>query len=182
MKKVLSVIVLVSFCSVFIFSQEETSLRELLNIDIKVTGYGTVNSLSPNFAVGSYTSVKKWTPYLGFTRISEPDFFSIAGYDKEAIASEKYAKKVEIWGWSGLGILAVGLSIFLSGLIKSYNVEEYSDEYWDTFDTRSVGASIVLVYLLPLGVSLYYAGNNWATVGQAQYVADEYYGKIKSYY
>ena len=52
MKTVLSIIVLVSICSVFIFGQEEASLRELLNIDIQVTGYGTVNSLSPNFAVG----------------------------------------------------------------------------------------------------------------------------------
>ena len=91
MKKLFVVFILLQF-SIFTFAQENSSFYKLLNIDVKISGYGSINPLSSNYAIASCSQIKTLTPYLGFEKIAEPEFFSIAGYNREAKAAEKHWK------------------------------------------------------------------------------------------
>ncbi len=165
MKKIVPLVILLSFISVFVFCQEDTSLRQLLNIDVKIFGYGSVNSLSDTYDVGSYEQVRTWTPFLGITKISEVEFFNLAGYAIEAEQAKKYAKTKAFLSWGGLGAAVLGLLIDLSVENTYFEIEVWT------------GILIIGGGMTFLGGAF---GKNWATVGQAQYVADEYNAKIKS--
>lgn len=174
MKKIVSLIVLISLVSVSVFCQEGTSFRKLLNINVKISGYGSVNSFSDTYAVGSYEQVRTWTPYLGFTKISEPEFFSMGGYDRESQQAEKYAKNSAYLTWGGLGVAVLGL--LMGFAIENAIGEDPSDGEMLLNIVSAWGPILGGGISFSVGISR----GNWATVGQAQYVADEYNAKIKS--
>lgn len=176
MKKVLSLIVLISFIPLFIFCEEDIVNNGLLNFDVKILGFDVVNSLSDKTA--PYNYFKKWTPYQGITPISEQDFFTIAGYSKEADAAKREKSLKNTFGWAGIGLFVAGLATFIHGIniYESAPIGSTESEMGNTVVWIGLSSGVSGIYFFTRAKTM----GNWATVGQAQLVADEYNAKVKS--
>ncbi len=174
MKKLFVVFILLQF-SIFTFAQENSSFYKLLNIDVKISGYGSINSLSSNYAIASYSQIKTWTPYLGFEKISEPEFFSIAGYNREAKAAEKHWKIKNTTSLMSVILLGGGALLWIGNEV-AYAAGIQGWEIYSILGPTSVIAAALGTIPTTIALSM----GNWATAGQAQYVANEYNSKLKS--
>ncbi len=121
MKKSLCLILILCFflpISLFAESIEQQltseQLREFnyskLSFDTQSGSFGSLSQYG-SFSTSNY---KYWIPFEGTEKISEPLFFEIAGYEKEALAAQKYEKTRDALFWSGLITSAAGFLISIS--------------------------------------------------------------------
>ena len=62
--------------------------RQRLTVEVGIT-----TSVSGGFGALSMESYRLWTGRKGFGRLSEAEFYSIAGYPDESVQAAKYRKK-----------------------------------------------------------------------------------------
>jgi len=142
------------------FSERTVSQYNRQKLTIEVSAEGFVS----DFAVSSWRS---WTPYKGFAKISESDFFQITGYDVEAQKAMSYhsgAQLMEISG--GLATLA-GIGLIIAAANESSS------------EGQRTNCLVFGLVLDVLGLGLLYAGwerssKRWAPVSVAQPIAEEY--------
>ncbi|MEE8440563.1 MAG: hypothetical protein V3S41_02485, partial [Spirochaetia bacterium] len=117
-------------------------------------------SVSPTGGVTvSGSSWTIWTPYEGFRKISESEFFEVAGYPDEAAEAAEFRKtSFIIWG-SGLGALTV--SLLLLPLALNGNTGAFALQ----MIMMAGGATAALLGGLRIG-------KNWAPVDMAIDIAD----------
>jgi hypothetical protein len=72
------------------------------------TQSGSTGSISEYGSI-SLTNYKFWVPYQGFNKISEGDFFRIAGYEEEAKEVDSYLRVRNWLTFGGLGVMLAGV-------------------------------------------------------------------------
>lgn len=113
----------------------------------------------------SASQIKSWIGYQGFTRISETEFYSIAGYQREALEATKFAKTTSTMVWGGFGVAMAGLGIMLLTMNDFSSLGLYG------------GGVLVIGGSIPMLIGAY--RTNWSTVGNAISVAEEYNIRLK---
>ena len=108
---------------------------------------------------------KYWIPYLGFETITESEFFSLAGYKKEAIEAEKY-NTTRTWVTIG-GIVAA-----LAGSLLYSMSDSDAPGYTTGMVIMSIGAG------LAVGGSYMFLSNKYP-LNIATNVADEFNSQLK---
>lgn len=170
MKKVISLIVLVSFVSVYLFCEDVTA-NNMLSFDTQVSGKIMINSLSPEFNIRLYGQNRNWIPYLGSTEISEVEFYSIAGYGVE---EDLAAKRDSFWRLKAI-LLSLGLVALGTG--TSYYTQGETKEFW----IPDTGSGLTIIGLLSvLTVIFLPKDSKMTTTRQAQLAADAYNTGVKS--
>lgn len=113
---------------------------------------------------GSATGMswRKWLAYKGFSLISEPEFFRVAGYEEEAGRAERHH--------TGAIMEAVG-----GGLLATMGLVVLADSDGD--------ASLLGVLMAAAGIGLTWDGSirmdqNWAPFDIAKDVADQYNSQL----
>ena len=94
----LAVIFLFTVVSYSIFADDDdltSDQRRLfnrikLNVEAQGQAFGTAGGNATTGVMVSGESWIKWTPYRGLTKISEGEFFRIAGYEEEGNAADRY--------------------------------------------------------------------------------------------
>lgn len=89
--------------------QEREYNESRLSVEVEYIGEG-----SYGYGTVSYQEWRKWTPYRGFEKISEADFFQIAGYDEQAEEAASFKQRNDRLFWGGLGACTVGLVVTLA--------------------------------------------------------------------
>lgn len=89
--------------------------NEKLSIDLINKAKGGYNS---GFVSGE--TWQKWTAYKGFEKLSEEEFFSLAGFDEQAFKAKSFRKK-------NINFVLGGLTGMILGWINWHNSIEYSD-------------------------------------------------------
>ena len=142
--------------------QLEQFNRSRLSVDVWFT----------KFSVFSLESYRRWTGRQGFDRVTEPQFYAVAGYPEEA----KKAQTHRTVGWSlfvGGGAMAAGGFAWMTlGLLAlEYGGWDYMDA---GFSGLFGGAIVSLVGTIPLALGSSRVRRNWSSVEQAEMAADKY--------
>ena len=172
------------------FSLTNNQLKEFnkrkLSIEIVTKGVGSFNT-QMGLAVGE--SWRKWTAYIGFEKISEEQFFSLAGYKDESLKAKGFRNKHK--GFIVGGILGSIFGLSRIGTAMGI-IDDRSNIGFDTPDYRSVydaegkkadGIAFQGSVIFGLGVgSIVYGsiqlGKNWAPYATVQGIAEEYNNKL----
>lgn len=169
MKRIICLSIIFFFLISSLYAQEEglnqKQIKEYnrlkLSIDILTGGFGSISE----YGSFSYADWKKWQGYQGFYRVTEADFFQIAGYFQEAWEAKKHHETTEWLVGSGSVAIIVGTIMMIIPLFQDEYTEQSTTTLW-------VGFGIMAVGTIPFTIGIF--RGNWTTVSQAQSVADEY--------
>lgn len=163
-----------------LFAQTESMTAEQLeefNRNRLTVDVGLVTSaVGGGFGVLSLESYRQWTGRQGFDRVSEAQFYRIAGYPIEAEKAAKY----KTTGWAlligGGGLMLGGFTWMLLGTTSL----DYDDPDYLTKMNRSLygGLALALGGGIPFWIGSSRVRKNWSSAEQAQMVADAYNGKL----
>ena len=147
-----------------------------LTIEVKNKGIGSFGS-----GVVSGQTWKKWTTYKGFEKISEEKFYSLTGYDDQALKAKNYRKRNINLALGGLGGMVLGL-IRLNDSLK-YSDKAYEENFYpdrrESYYKKSEAAEIQSLLLFTIGsaASIYGAlslEENLSPLAKATEIADQY--------
>jgi len=183
MKRELWIVVLLIFMGVAPFYVQSESLTESMteeeldefNRNRLTVDVGTTSTLTGGFGWSfgwSMESYERWTGRNGFDRLSESQFYAIAGYPVESQKAATY-KKVG-WGLAvGGGVMSFGGLLWM--MLGSFN-DNYDDPNWDTKTAWSLygGMALSLGGIIPLWIGSSRVRKNWSSAEQAQTVAERY--------
>lgn len=141
-KRITILLFLLFFSTVSLFANNIESfsyeqLREYnslkLSLDEQSSTMGSINR-NGSFFAGNY---KKWIPYEGTKRISDKLLFELAGYNTEAINTQRYENTKSIFIYGGTVATVVGIILLLS------NQDENSFGFNAGIVTTSIGVGFV---------------------------------------
>ena len=141
----------------FTLEQLKSFNRQKLSLELEGVSMG-----SYSYNIIAYSTWTKWSAYKGFDRISESEFYKIAGYEDLAYKAKKRENSGKFLTWSGLGMGVGGCIIMLA-----------------TMDYESDTPIIVGALTSIVGFSLMYGGigvnaSNLTPYSTAHSIADEY--------
>ena len=139
--------------------QQREFTRQRLVVE---TQQRTVVMVPTDLPVAGAQTSKTWTPYRGFNRIAEADFYRIAGYHEEAQRIESYRTTARTLALGGGIACVVGIGIMLAATGPSYM------EIGILGGLVAGGGGIASI----MGLSR--LNRSVTTVGQAIQVADEF--------
>ncbi len=148
--------------------QLEEFNKSCLSVDVSIAA-----SASPGgFGSFSLESYRRWTGRQGFDRLTESQFYTIAGYPEEA----NKAKTYKTVGWS---LLIAGGAIVVGGLTWTtlgMTTLDYDDPDYSTKMNTSLygGIAVSLAGMIPAIIGRARVRRNWSSVEQAQMAADKY--------
>jgi hypothetical protein len=123
-----------------------------------------IGSVSVKTGLMTASTITTWIPYEGFTRISEEYFFTLAGFQDEALQAKLFHKKRNIM----LAVGGTGCVLGLAGMMTPF-IDDFSN--WST-DFMWISAGLLTISTIPVFVAVFRP--NWATVEIAIRVADVY--------
>ena len=151
--------------------QLEEFNRNRLTVDVGIT----TSVIGGGFGGITMESYRIWTGRQGFERLSESQFYAIAGYPEQAEKAGKY--KMTAWALliGGGALLVGGLAWMTLGMTSLDDDPEYSTKM-----ERSLygGMAVSLGGLIPFWMGRNRVRKNWSSAEQAQMVADEYNRKL----
>ena len=152
--------------------QLEEFNRDRLTVDVGIT----TSAVARGFGGITMESYRNWTGRQGFERLSESQFYAIAGYPEQSEEAGKYKKT----GWAlliGGGALIVG---GLAWMTLGMTSLDYDDPDYSTKMNRSLfgGSALSLGGMIPFWIGRKRVQKNWSSAEQAQMVADEYNRKL----
>ena len=103
---------------------------------------------------------------MGFTPISEEEFFRKTGYAEEARQAANFRKKGNMLFWGGLTASTVGIILMF---IPSEDEDGYTE-----YPLLGLGALLALGGIVPMYMSIGYKATNWAPYSSVEGIADEY--------
>ena len=148
-------------------NEDPQSLRSQLLVKVHDEMIGSVNTRTGLITASTITT---WTPYLGFSRISEEEFFGLAGYDVEADQARAFhsLRTVLLVGGTAGGLLgALGMCVPF--------IDDFSN--W-SMDFMWISAAVLTISSVPVIIAIFRP--NWATVEIAIRVADDYNERLKA--
>ena len=194
MRKVILIVTAVFLNNAIVFSQDRTDdiLKEFERQKLSVELVGQFSgSVSPYLGVMSGSTYNKWIGYQGFKKISESEFFQIAGFEKEANEALIYneSAKKELTG----GIIAesVGLAIYFIGLFQKKEIpgEWIGDYYFPSYNEPdpnwplvALGAGVATVGVVYIFKGSKKISRNWAPAQIALSSSEKYNEKLKLKY
>lgn len=136
-------------------------IREQLLVKVQGQMIGSVNAKT---GLMTASTIRTWTPYKGFTAISEEQFFSIAGFEQEADQARRFHSKRKVM----LSVGGIGMLLGLAGMMTPF-LDDFSN--W-SMDFMWISAGVLTASSIPLFMAVFRP--NWATVEIAIRVADTY--------
>jgi hypothetical protein len=94
---------------------EERRVFERSKLSVEVSGAAAL-AYQPELGVGSVSTWRKWQGIHGFNRITEEQFFRIAGFEHEATRAAEYRRDSHLMVAGGLAALIVGGALIISGI------------------------------------------------------------------
>lgn len=148
--------------------QLEQFNQSKLSVDVGIT----TSAFAGGFGMLSLESYRRWTGRQGFDRVSEPQFYNIAGYPEEA-------KKADTYKSVGWGLLIAGGAMVVGGLawmMLGVTATDYDNpNYLTRMNTSLYGGLIIsLVGVIPLTIGSTRVRRNWSSAEQAQIAADKF--------
>lgn len=142
-------------------------IRQQLFVKVQDEMIGSVNTKTGLMTASTITT---WTPYRGFTPISEEQFFGLAGFQEEAAQARRFHTNRNIM----LVVGGVGCFLGLAGMMTPF-IDDFSN--W-SMDFMWVSAGLLSASSVPLFLAVFRP--NWATVEIAVRVADIYNAQLQS--
>ena len=165
--------------------QRKFYMKNKLNVEFKTKIQGG--------AISGVTSTK-WEAYKGFDKISEEQFFQLAGYTDERNHSFSYRNDSKKMIWGGCMSVIVGLIVFSSGepTFSEWHDLGCSDDNTDDWTadpeckklrkkwTMINGSGFIMI--ISGSISAVYGGmrldKNWAPYSSVQGISEEYNDKL----
>ena len=147
---------------------KRTTCLALLLITFSLFGNDTILIAEPDNRTDVSGTSKNWTPYYGASRISESEFYQIAGHETEAMIAMNYQKKKRAVGITNIGIAIASLAVALSPIVF---------EDWNTGTKVGMslgGLSVGLLVPPIIGMSAGIDGTRYSPYSYAAATADEY--------
>lgn len=177
MRRIGLVFVVVALSAVYVAAQDMTAEqerefnRQRLNVEVTQQFSGFV---SLRYGMMGGESTTRWKGYRGFTQISEPEFYRIAGYEEEARQAERFRRGgVQMTIWGGVGY-TIGMGIIVAAAGVPYDQDQL-------FGTLMVaGGTIAIGSAFPLGFGISRLMRNWSPASQSVSVAEEYNSVLRA--
>jgi hypothetical protein len=162
--------------SIYNFSElSDDQLKEYNNrkVSIEVVKKG-LGSFNTNIGVAAGESWRKWTAYKGFDKISEQEFFSLTGYEEQALKAKGFGSRNINFIWGGLagcilGILRLGTAVTMLE-DDVYNAEADAVALQGIV-VASIGAGAIVYGFIELE-------KNWAPYATVEGITKEYNDKL----
>ena len=172
--------IILSVLALFLTGQYASAQDDLNYIRSKLTV--EVGEASKGVVYGSGFSMstwRKWQGYQGGIKVSEPEFFGIAGFDKESQIAQKRVDTRNlgtILGFGGIGLAVIAIPIGESG-------KHPGGEFGFTQrPNEGLGVAIMLtgftISLIGLGIHLSHKGNKYPAAFVIE-VAENYNQNLK---
>ena len=142
-------------------------IRQQLFVKVRDEMIGSVNAKTGLMTASTITT---WTPYRGFIPISEEEFFSLAGFQDEAVQAKRFHANRKTM----LVVGGIGCALGLAGMMAPF-VDDFSN--W-SMDFMWISAGVLSASSIPVFLAVFRP--NWATVEIAVRVADGYNGHLRS--
>ena len=153
-----------------------------LSIEIVKKGLASFNT---NIGIAAGESWRKWIAYKGFDKISEQHFFSLTGYDEQALKAKEFRSRNINFTLGGLAGCILGSLRLGTGLKMTYSNQydyESFDEYIEaTENADAIGIQGIGVASIGIGVMVYGAielQKNWAPYATVEGITKEYNDKL----
>jgi hypothetical protein len=164
-----------------LFAQSESNTEsmteeqlEAFNQGILIVDVGLTSTFTGGFA-WSLETYNRWKGFQGFARLSESQFYAIAGYPAEAQKAAAYRSV----GWG----LAIGGGAMVVGGLLWMMLGVTADTYDPNWETKANwalygGTVLSLGGVIPMWIGSSRLRKNWSSVEQAKIVADKYNRKL----
>jgi len=184
MYKTMMLVLILGMTSVMAQDASTKYLQSKLTVEIESRVIASYNEweqyLSSSFRTeqGNITmkESRKWKSYQGGFKISESDFFSIAGFHPQATAAKKLASQKSTLDILGIGSLLVGFGICA---LASDGFSKTAEELESGKEALVYGGFGLVCVSITLGIVRIGLPNKKFPVAFAVEVADEYNRKLR---